>query len=67
MITQTIEGRGCISHHEFDIYLGRAQDVDDDHDTFVERFHEDVINQQRHQVKGMMKQTVIGTMGRTQT
>ena len=43
MITQTIEGRGCISHHEFDIYLGRAQDVDDDHDAFVEGFHEDVI------------------------
>ena len=65
MIKQIIEGKDGISHHEFKIYLGRAQNVDDDHDTFVERFHEDVINQRRHQVKGMMKQTVIGTMGRT--
>ena len=40
MITQSEDG---ISHQEFDIYLGRSQDVDDDHDTFVERFHEDVI------------------------
>ena len=56
-----------ISHHEFDRYPGRAHKVDDDHDTFVERFHEDVINQRRHQVKGMMKRKVIGTMGRTQT
>ena len=55
------------SHHEFNRYPGRAQNVDDDHDTFVERFHEDVINQQQHQVKGMMKRKVIGTMGRTQT
>jgi hypothetical protein len=67
MITQIIEGKDGISHHELNRYPGRAQKVDDDHDTFVERFHEDVINQQRHQVKGMMKQTVIGTMGRTQT
>ena len=50
----------------FDRYLGRAQNVDDDHDTFVERFHEDVINQRRHQVKGMMKQEVIGTTVTTQ-
>ena len=49
----------------FDTQLGRSQIVDNDHNTFVERFHEDVINQRRHQVKGMMKQTVIGTMGRT--
>ena len=39
----------------FDRYLGRAQNVDDDHDTFVERFHEDVIDRRRHQVKVMMK------------
>ena len=44
MITQFIEGKDGISHHEFDIYLGRAQDVDDDHGTVVERFHEDVID-----------------------
>ena len=31
--------------------LGRAQNVDDDHDTFVEKFHEDVIDQRRHQAK----------------
>ena len=46
MITQIIKGKDGISHHEFDIYLGRAQDVADDHDTFVERFHEDVIGRQ---------------------
>ena len=34
---------------------------------FVERFHEDVINQRRHQVKGMMKEKVIGTTVTTQT
>ena len=45
MITQTIKGQGGISHQEFDRYLGRAQNVDDDHDTFAERFHEDVIEQ----------------------
>ena len=44
MIIQTIKGKDGISHHEFDVYLGRAQDVADDHDTFVERFHEDVID-----------------------
>ena len=38
-----MRGEDGISNQEFDIYLGRAQDVDDDHDTFVERFHEDVI------------------------
>ena len=65
MITQIIEGKDGISHHELNRYPGRAHKVDDDHDTFVERFHEDVINQRRHQVKGMMKKTVIGTMGRT--
>ena len=47
-------------------YPGRAHKVDDDHDTFVERFHEDVINQQRHRVKGMMKRKVIGTTVGTQ-
>ena len=31
-----------ISHPEFDRYLGRPQNVDDDHDTLVERFREDV-------------------------
>ena len=51
----------------FDTQLGRSQIVDNDHDTFVERFHEDIINQRRHQVKGMMKQKVIGTRGTTQT
>ena len=44
MIKQIIEGKDGISHQEFDRYLGRAQNVDDDHDTFVERFHEDVID-----------------------
>ena len=43
MITQSSRGKDGISHHEFDIYLGRAQDVAGDHDTFVERFHKDVI------------------------
>ena len=67
MITQIIKGKGCYFSSKFDRSLGRAQNVDDDYDTFVERFHEDVINQRRHQVKGMMKQKVIGTMGMTQT
>ena len=44
MIIQFIEGKDGISHPEFDRYLGRAQNVDDDHDTCVERFHEDVID-----------------------
>ena len=43
------------------------QNVDVDHDTFVKRIHEDVINQRRHQVKGMMKRKVIGTTGTSQT
>ena len=43
MITQIIEGKGGICHQEFNSYLGRAQNVDDDHDTFVERF-QDVID-----------------------
>ena len=42
-------------------FPGRAHKVDDDHDTIVERFHADVVNQRRHQVKGMMKQEVNGT------
>ena len=56
-----IEGKADISHHEFNWYHGRAQNADDDHDTIVDRFHEDVINQRRHQVKVMMKQEVNGT------
>ena len=67
MTTQFIEGKDGISHHEFNWYPRRAQNVDDDHDTFVERFHEDVIDRRWHQVKGMMKRKVIGTMGTTQT
>ena len=43
MITQLIEGRDGISHQEFNRYFGRARNVDD-HDTFVERFHEGVID-----------------------
>ena len=38
-------GKDGISHHESDWYPGRAHKVDDDHDTFAERFHEDVIEQ----------------------
>ena len=44
MTTQFIEGKDGISHQEFDRYLGRAQNADDDHDTFVKIFHEDVID-----------------------
>ena len=44
MIKQIIEGKDGISHHEFNRYPGRAQNADDDHDTFVERSHEDVID-----------------------
>ena len=43
MITQSSRDKDGISHHEFDWYPGNAQSVDYDHDTFVERFHEDVI------------------------
>ena len=67
MITQIIEGMDGISHYEFSWYPGRAQNVDDDRDTIVERFHEDIIDQRWHQVKGMMKRKVIGTRGTTQT
>ena len=42
MITQIIEGKEGTYHHEFNRYLGRGQNVDDDHDTFVERLQEDV-------------------------
>ena len=34
---------------------------------FVERLHEDVIHRRWHQVKGIVKQKVIGTKGTTQT
>ena len=64
-IIQFIEGKDVISHHEFNWYPGWAQNVDD-HDTFVARVHEDVIDQRRHQVKVMMKWKVIGTKGTTQ-
>ena len=47
--------------------LEEHQNVDGDHDTFVERFHEDVIDPRSQQVKRMMKQEVIGTIGTTQT
>ena len=45
MIIKIIEGKDGISLHEFNQYPRRAQNVDDDHDTIVERSHEDVINQ----------------------
>ena len=44
MIKQIIEGKDGISHPEFDRYLGRAQNVDDVHDTFVARIYEAVID-----------------------
>ena len=43
-IIQIIGGKDGISHHELNRYPGRAHKVDDDHDTFVERIHEDVID-----------------------
>ena len=55
LITPIIEGKDGISHHDFNRSLGRAQNVDDIHDTFVARVHEDVIDRRRHQVKVMMK------------
>ena len=67
MITQLIEGKDGISHEEFNRYLGRAQNVDDDHDTFIERFHEDIIAHRRHQAKGRMERKVIETTGTTHT
>jgi hypothetical protein len=44
MIKQIIEGKDGISHPEFDRYLGRDQNVDDVHDTFVARIYEEVID-----------------------
>ena len=67
MIRQIIEGKDGISHQELDIYLGRARDVDNDHDTVVERFHEDIIAHRRHQAKGRMERKVIETTDTTQT
>ena len=67
MIKQIIEGKDGISHPKFDRYLGRAQNVDDVHDTFVARIYEEVIDRRSHPVKGMMKRKVIGTRGTTQT
>ena len=60
MTTQIIEGKDGISLHEFNWYPGRAQNVNDDHDTIVERFHEEAIEQRRHQEKAMVKRRVIG-------
>ena len=46
---QRLQEEGCvvdisISHQEFNSYLGRAQNVDDVHDTFVARIYEEVID-----------------------
>ena len=51
MIKQIIKGKDGISHPEFDRYLGRAQNVDDVHDTFVGRFQKDAIKQQWQQAR----------------
>mgnify|MGYP006968181150 CR=1 FL=1 len=67
MITLIIEGKDGISHHELNWHPGRAQNADDDHDTIVERFHEDVIGRRWHQATGMMKRKVIEPKGMTQT
>ena len=37
-------GQGWYFSSEFDRYLGRAQNVDDVHDTFVARIYEEVID-----------------------
>ena len=60
MITQIIGGKDGISHQEFNRYFGRAQNVDD-HDTFVEKFHEDIIAHRQHQARGRMERKVIET------
>ncbi len=44
MVTRIIEGKDDLSQHEFDAYPVRAENVDYDHDTTVESFHEDVID-----------------------
>ena len=67
MITLIIEGKDGLSHHEFNCYPIRAQNIDDDHNKIVERFHEDVIDRRWHQVKEMTKRKVIGTTDTTQT
>ena len=67
MTHNSSRGKDGNSYHEFDCYSGIAQKVDNDHDTFVERLPEDVIDPRSHQVKRMMKRKVIGTPVRTQT
>ena len=64
-ITQIIGGKGGISHHEFDWYPRRAHKIDDDHDTIVERFHEDVIGRWWHQVKWWCNESQIILEGRS--
>ena len=49
MITQIIEGPGWYFSSGFNWFPIRAQNVDDDHDTIVERFHDDVFDQWWHQ------------------
>ena len=46
--------------------LEEHQNVDDDHDTFVERLYEDAIEERRHQAIGRMKRKAIGTTDTTQ-
>ena len=65
MTHNSSRGKDGNSYHEFDCYSGIAQKVDNDHDTFVERFHEDVIDRRRHQAKAMVKRRFIATTDTT--
>ena len=68
MITQTIEGASMEFLIRNSMYVSEeVKNVYDDHNTFIERFQEDVIDRRRHHTKGMVKQKVSGTMGTTQT
>ena len=58
-------GQGWYFSSRTRLIFGRAQNVDDVHDTFVARIYEEVIDRRCHQVEGIMKRTVIGTMIRT--
>ena len=61
MITQIIKGKDSISHHELIWYPGRADKVDDDHDTLcreISRCNRSAItsSQMNDEVKGYWNQ-----------
>ena len=51
---------------KFNCHLNGSQNVDADHDAFVERLYEDAIEERRHQATRRMKRKAIGTTNTTQ-